>query len=173
VLFTPGMVHGLLHAGQSWTRVRKHRDCCVIVMTQYCREGQDTADRQHLRTLSRVTVFYAVFLPKECFYWRILSEIAVGLLQTISNLVLYFIFLFISCKFTIYSTNWAISKCVIRKHLCGAIIQWWFSYVRVYCTRTLCCACVYFSSSLWFFKSEGHCRFNLRLTFSGLLNSVT
>jgi hypothetical protein len=39
---------------------------------------------------------------------------------------------FFSCKFTIYSTNWAISKYVIRKHLCGAIIQRWFSYV--YCT---------------------------------------
>jgi hypothetical protein len=39
---------------------------------------------------------------------------------------------FFLAKFTIYSTNWAISKYVIRKHLCGAIIQWWFSYV--YCT---------------------------------------
>jgi hypothetical protein len=37
---------------------------------------------------------------------------------------------FISSKFTIYSTNWAISKYVIRKHLCGAIIQWWFSNVE-------------------------------------------
>jgi hypothetical protein len=45
--------------------------------------------------------------------------------------VIYF-FIIISCKFTIYSTNWAISKYVIRKHLCGAIIKWWFSYV--YCT---------------------------------------
>jgi hypothetical protein len=32
-------------------------------------------------------------------------------------------FFFISCKFTIYSTNGAISKYVIRKHLCGATIQ--------------------------------------------------
>jgi hypothetical protein len=78
-------------------------------------------------------------------------------------------FFFISCKFTIYSTNWAISKYVIRKHLCGAIIQWWCCYV--YCT--FCCVCVYSSSSLWPFKSEGHCRFSLRLTFIGFLNSVT
>jgi hypothetical protein len=49
-----------------------------------------------------------------------------------SSLYTEYIFFFISCKFTIYSTNWAISKYVIRKHLCGAIIQWWFSYV--YCT---------------------------------------
>jgi hypothetical protein len=32
--------------------------------------------------------------------------------------------------------NGAISKYVVRKHLCGAIIQWWFSYVY----RALCCA---------------------------------
>jgi hypothetical protein len=31
----------------------------------------------------------------------------------------------------------------------------------------------YSSSSLWSFKSEGHCRFSLRLTFNRLLNSVT
>jgi hypothetical protein len=41
------------------------------------------------------------------------------------------LFFFISCKFTIYSTNWAISKYVERKHLCGAIIPWWCSYVTV------------------------------------------
>jgi hypothetical protein len=78
-------------------------------------------------------------------------------------------FFFISCRFTIYSTNGAISKYVIRKHLCEAIIQWWFSYIYY----TLCCACVYSSSSLWSLKSEGHCRFSLRLTFNGFLNSVT
>jgi hypothetical protein len=72
---------------------------------------------------------------------------------------------FISRQFTIYSTNGAISKYVVRKHLCGAIIQWWFSYI--YCA--LCCVCFYSSSSLWSFKSEGHCRFNLRLTFNGLI----
>jgi hypothetical protein len=49
--------------------------------------------------------------------------------------------------------KWSISKYVVRKHLCGAIIQWWFSYIY----RTLCCACLYSSSSLWSFKSEGHC----------------
>jgi hypothetical protein len=38
--------------------------------------------------------------------------------QVILNILTFF---FISCKFTIYSTNWAISKYVIRKHLCGAI----------------------------------------------------
>jgi hypothetical protein len=65
--------------------------------------------------------------------------------------------------------NGAISKYVVRKHLSGAIIQWWFSYI--YCA--LCCACVYSSPSLWSFKSEGLCRFSLRLTFNGLLNSVT
>jgi hypothetical protein len=32
---------------------------------------------------------------------------------------------------------------------------------------------LYSSSSLWSFKSEGHCRFSLRLTFNGLLHSVT
>jgi hypothetical protein len=80
-----------------------------------------------------------------------------------------FLFYFISRKFTIYSTNGAISKYVIRKHLCGAIIQWWFSYI--YCA--ICCACVYSSSSLWSFKPEGHCRLSLRLTFNGLPNSVT
>jgi hypothetical protein len=73
-------------------------------------------------------------------------------------------------KFTIYSTNGAIIKYVIRKHLCGAIIQWGFSYT-VYCA--LCCSCLYSSSSLWSFRSEGHCHFGLRLTFSGLLNSIT
>jgi hypothetical protein len=57
------------------------------------------------------------------------------------DIIIFFIF----WKFTIYTTNWAISKYVIRKHLCGALIQWWFSYV--YCM--LCCACVYSSSSLW------------------------
>jgi hypothetical protein len=41
--------------------------------------------------------------------------------------------------------NGAISKYVVMKHLCGAIIQWWFSYI--YCA--LCCACLYSSSSLW------------------------
>jgi hypothetical protein len=41
--------------------------------------------------------------------------------------------------------NGAISKYVVRKHLCGSIIQWWFSYL--YCA--LCCACLYSSSSLW------------------------
>jgi hypothetical protein len=35
----------------------------------------------------------------------------------------YFESFFISCKFTIYSTNGAISKYVVRKHLCGIIIQ--------------------------------------------------
>jgi hypothetical protein len=30
---------------------------------------------------------------------------------------------FMSRKFTIYSTNGAINKCVVRKHLCEAIIQ--------------------------------------------------
>jgi hypothetical protein len=78
-------------------------------------------------------------------------------------------FFLISRKFTIYSTNGTISKYVVRKHLCGAIIQWWVSYI--YCA--LCCVCLYSSSSLWSFKSEGHCRFSLRLTFNGLLHSVT
>jgi hypothetical protein len=41
----------------------------------------------------------------------------------------------------------------------------------MYCA--LCCACLYSSSSLWPLKSEGNCRFSLRLTFNGLLNSVT
>jgi hypothetical protein len=36
---------------------------------------------------------------------------------------LQFCFLFISRKFTIYSTNGAISKYIVRKHLCGAIIH--------------------------------------------------
>jgi hypothetical protein len=63
--------------------------------------------------------------------------------------------------------NRPISKYIIRKHLCGAIIQWWFSYV--YCT--LCCACVYSSSPLSSFTSDGHCRFSLRLTFNGLFNN--
>jgi hypothetical protein len=31
----------------------------------------------------------------------------------------------------------------------------------------------YSSSFLWPFKSEGHCRFSLRVTFNGFLNSVT
>jgi hypothetical protein len=53
--------------------------------------------------------------------------------------------------------------------LCGAIIQWWFSYICC----ALCCACLYSSPSLWSFKSEGRCRFSLRLTFNGFLNSVT
>jgi hypothetical protein len=111
--------------------------------------------------------------------------------------------------------NGTISKYVVRKHLCGAIIQWWFSYIysalccaclyrriiiiqwwfsyiysalccaclyrRIiiiqwwfsYIYSALCCACLYSSSSLWSFKSEGHCRFSLRLTFNGLLNTVT
>jgi hypothetical protein len=43
--------------------------------------------------------------------------------------LIFFYFLFISRKFTIYSTNGAISKYVVRKHLCVAIIQWWFSYI--------------------------------------------
>jgi hypothetical protein len=63
----------------------------------------------------------------------------------------------------------AISKYVVRKHLVGVIIQWWFFYI--YCA--LYCVCLYSSSSLWSFKSEGHCRFSLHLTFNGLLNSVT
>jgi hypothetical protein len=67
--------------------------------------------------------------------------------------------------------NGAISKYVVRKHLCGAIIQWRFSYIYACCA--LCCACLYSSSSLWSFKSEGHCRFSMLLTFNGLLNSVT
>jgi hypothetical protein len=54
-------------------------------------------------------------------------------------------FFFISCKFTIYSTNWAIIKYVIRKHLCGAIIQWWCSYV--YCT--FCCVRLLFFLMSW------------------------
>jgi hypothetical protein len=78
-------------------------------------------------------------------------------------------FNFFSRKFTIYSTNGAISKYFVRELLCRAIIQWWFSYI--YCALY----CVYLNSSscLWSFKSEGHCRFSLRLTFNGLLYSVT
>jgi hypothetical protein len=44
-------------------------------------------------------------------------------------------FRFIFCKFTIYSRNGAISKYVVRTHLCEVIIQWWFSYVYY----ALCC----------------------------------
>jgi hypothetical protein len=33
------------------------------------------------------------------------------------------VFVFIYRKFTIYSTNGAISKYVVRKHLCGVIVQ--------------------------------------------------
>jgi hypothetical protein len=35
----------------------------------------------------------------------------------------FILFYLFSRKFTIYSTNGAISKYVVRKHLCGAIIQ--------------------------------------------------
>jgi hypothetical protein len=44
---------------------------------------------------------------------------------SIAAVVMYYNvqFFFISRKFTIYSTNGAISKYVIRKYLCGAIIQ--------------------------------------------------
>jgi hypothetical protein len=60
-----------------------------------------------------------------------------------------YIFFIISCKFTIYSTNGAISKYVVSKHSCGPIIQCWFSYMCC----ALCCACLHSSSSLWSFKS--------------------
>jgi hypothetical protein len=57
---------------------------------------------------------------------------------------------FISRKFTIYSTNGAISKYVIRKHLCGAIIQWWFSYIFscILCIM-LCVPLFFFFSLVW------------------------
>jgi hypothetical protein len=44
-------------------------------------------------------------------------------------------------------------------------------YIYIYCA--LCCVCLYSSSSLWSFNSEGRCHFSLLLTFNGLLNSVT
>jgi hypothetical protein len=111
---------------------------------------------------SRYTTLEQAYVECQCNH-----SLKIRVQQTIH---IFFIYLFIYLL-QIYNLfyNRAISKYVIRKHLCGAIIQWWFSYV--YCT--LCCACVYSSSSLWSFKSEGHCRFSLRLTFNGLLNSVT
>jgi hypothetical protein len=54
----------------------------------------------------------------------------------IITLLSHYMFFLISHEFTTYSTNGAISKYVVRKHLCGAIIQWWFSYIY----RALCCA---------------------------------
>jgi hypothetical protein len=42
---------------------------------------------------------------------------------TINKCVSKVLFFFISHKFTIYSTNGEISKYVVRKRLCGAIIQ--------------------------------------------------
>jgi hypothetical protein len=59
------------------------------------------------------------------------------------NLIPHF-FLFLANLQLLYSYIGAISKYVIRKHLCGVIIQWWFSYI--YCA--LCCAFVYSASSL-------------------------
>jgi hypothetical protein len=57
-----------------------------------------------------------------------------------SNLLVYFI----SCKFTIYSTNGAISKYVIRKHLCEADFF------------TLKCLCIFGSLciALYYLESE-------------------
>jgi hypothetical protein len=47
--------------------------------------------------------------------------IMIIIIITAANIPTFFFFL--SRKFTIYSTNGAISKYVVRKHLCGAIIQ--------------------------------------------------
>jgi hypothetical protein len=55
----------------------------------------------------------------------------------------FFLFYFSQIYSLLY--NGAISKYVVRKHLSGAIIQWWFSYI--YCA--LCCACLYSFPSLW------------------------
>jgi hypothetical protein len=51
----------------------------------------------------------------------IIMKVALFRIQYIATSNKYFFF--ISRKFTIYSTNGAISKYVVRKHLCGAIIQ--------------------------------------------------
>jgi hypothetical protein len=46
-----------------------------------------------------------------------------SLLMVCVCIYMYYTYIFISRKFTIYSTYGAISKYVVRKHLCGAIIQ--------------------------------------------------
>jgi hypothetical protein len=144
----------------AWARAR----ACVCVCV---REWHSFEDREGVCYLILLVPISNNVISIECLsIWEfsILWSILLAAHPTF-----FWFFYFISGKFTIYSTNGVISKYVIRKHLCRAIIQWWFSYV--YCT--LCWECVYSSSSLWSFKSEGHCRFSLRLTFNGLLNSVT
>jgi hypothetical protein len=99
-------------------------------------------------------------------YFLLFSIPQRGCISWIPSMILrgqiYILFYFSQIYNLLY--NGAISKYVIRKHLCGAIIQWWFSYIY----SALCCACLYSSASLWSCKSEGHCSFSLRLTFNGL-----
>jgi hypothetical protein len=46
-------------------------------------------------------------------------------------------------------------------------------YIHMYTVHYVVRASIFPPLSLWSFKSEGHRRFSLLLTFSGLLNSVT
>jgi hypothetical protein len=73
--------------------------------------------------------------------------------------IFFIIIIIISCKFTMYSTNGAISKYVIG-NTCAE--QSSSNDSPMYTVG-------YSSSSLWSFKSEGHCRFSLHVKMSGIL----